>query len=60
MNPYLTVMLSSGEILTAQEILEGFMLLAKREAPFPLLGRDDLLKAAIALAFNACDFEALS
>lgn len=49
------IILRSGESLTAGEILEGFALLAEHEATFPLLGRSDALKAAIALAFEAVD-----
>jgi hypothetical protein len=53
----LTLILPSGESITAAEVLEGFALLAKHEATFPLLSRDDKLKAAIALAFEAVDYE---
>jgi hypothetical protein len=56
-DPNLTLILPSGESLTAEEILEGFALLAEHEASFPLLSRDDRLKAAIALAFEAVDME---
>jgi hypothetical protein len=54
-HPDTQIWLASGEVLTAEEILEGFALLAAHEATFPLLSRDDRLKAALALAFEAVD-----
>jgi hypothetical protein len=54
-SPDTQIWLRNGEVLSAAEILEGFALLAAHEATFPLLSRDDRLKAAIALAFEAVD-----
>lgn len=53
--PQLQIFLRSGEALTVEEIFEGFVLLAGHEASFPMLSRDDWLKACIALAFEAVD-----
>lgn len=50
------IMLRNGELLTEEEILEGFCLLAESESSFPLLSRDDRLKSLVALAFRAADF----
>lgn len=50
------IMLRNGELLTEDEILEGFVLLAESESSFPMLSRDDRLKALVALAFRAADF----
>lgn len=55
MDQYETVMLANGEVLTAGEVFEGFMLLAARDATFPLLSREDKIKAAIAMLFIALD-----
>jgi hypothetical protein len=54
-DPDKQVWLASGEVLTAAEVLEGFVRLAMADAAFPILSRDDRLKAAIALAFSAVD-----
>ena len=54
-DPNTQVWLRSGEVLTAEEVLEGFVVLASSQATFPLLSRDDRIKAAIALAFEAVD-----
>ena len=49
------VMLTSGEMLTAAEILEGFVRLAQQASAFPMLSRDDLLKACVNLTFEAIE-----
>lgn len=56
-DPDLELVLSTGESVCARDVLEGFVLLAQHEATFPLLSRDDKLKAAISLAFEAVDGE---
>lgn len=52
---HLQVMLPNGEMLTAAEILDGFLLLAEQTSPFPFLSRDDLIKACVNLAFEAVE-----
>jgi hypothetical protein len=49
------VMLASGEMLTAAEIFEGFVRLAQQASPFPMLARDDLVKACVNLTFEAVE-----
>lgn len=55
MDQYDTVMLANGELLTAGEIFEGFARLAARQASFPLLSREDQIRAAIELLFTSLD-----
>jgi hypothetical protein len=51
-----TVILKSGEALSAAEIFEGLVLLAEAEATFPLLDQGDQAKAVIAVAFEALEW----
>lgn len=48
----LEVFLSSGESLTPAEIMEGFLLLARNEVPYPLLGEQDRQIACFTLILN--------
>lgn len=52
LNPWEEIILTSGESLTAREVAEGFLRLAQAEAAFPILSRDDLLKACLELLFQ--------
>lgn len=48
----LEIFLSSGESLTPDEIMEGFLLLARNEAQYPLLSEQDRQIACFTLVLN--------
>jgi|GEM_PF-5134050 len=48
----LEIFLSSGESLTPDEIMEGFLLLARNEAMFPMLSEQDRQIACITLVLE--------
>lgn len=47
--PNITLQLPSGESLTAEEILTGLLLLARHEAPFPVITAADAHLALLML-----------
>lgn len=55
-HPLTSVILSSGEALTAEEVFEGLARLADHDASFPLLSPTDQAKAVIATAFEALEW----
>ena len=50
------IILSSGDSLTREEILEAALLLARSEAEFPLLGEKDARLACLMLAHEMIAF----
>ena len=56
LGPQTSVVLRTGDALTAAEIFEGLALLAKRDSPFPLMNSADETKAMIAVAFEALEW----
>lgn len=53
------IILPSGESLTSEEILTGFVLLARDSFPGPILGPSDLRHAVVLLMLEALDFAEL-
>ena len=50
------IILSSGEALSPEEIMEGFLLLARAEASHPLLSAQDRQIACFMLVLAAIEF----
>lgn len=51
-----SVILQSGETLTAGEIFEGLALLARNYSPYPLLVETDGTKAILMMSFEALEW----
>ena len=50
------VQLPEGEALTSDEILTGFLLLARAECPFPVVTSSDALVAVVLLMQTALEY----
>ncbi len=55
-DPNITLQLPSGESLTSEEILTGILLLARHEAPFPVITAADAHLALLMLVPAVLEF----
>ncbi len=55
-NPDTQVFLRSGVVLSAAEVFEAVVVLAKNESPFPLIAPSDEAKAVVNVAFEAIEW----